>query len=872
MFRLKRQKWFVLQGLIFFTLINLHAGGQSLQVTIVTDAAPGAPVMHGINKMMAALQEKNIEVKKVSTISGATGGQLIIAGLSAGDGAAAQYVKAGKRIVPATAEALSVFRTTNAGKQALVITGYDDRGLMYALLDVASRIGWSKNNRLPFVEVKEITEKPAVPNRAISIYTMNRAWWETRLYNEAYWAKYLDMLCATRFNSLVVIFGYENGGFLAPCYPYFFDTEGFPGVKMEGLTAQQQQKNLASFNRLIEMAHERGIEFTVGIWDHIYRGGVQGGGLANTKNAPDQPVPGLVWGVNENNLVSYNKAALEKFIRMVPGLDAIQFRLHDESGLKKEEQLGFWLDVFKMIKKDYPKMRLDLRAKELPEAVIQGALDIGINFRITTKYWMEQMGMPWHPTQINPEKSARRHSYSDLLRYPQQYKMHWRLWNGGTTRILLWGSPAYVKRFAETTHLYNGDGFEVNEPLATKMEAQPHDAIPFELLNAPYRYYDFEFERYWYFFQSFGRTGYNPDAPPDTWKKEFEQRFGAAGPYLREGLEQASWVLPRIITSCYPYSQFPTTRGWAEKQSMGDLAKYAKAEITDLRQFTNFDEEAQLIIEKGETPKMLQSVNSQWFLKTGSAIEQQIKLAKKANGNTPNKEFQSTIADLGILGGLSLYYAYRIPAAIYYRLYDRTKNAASLDSAIMYEKKAVAAWRQLVHAAGDMYTSDLMMGLREANLCGHWKDELAALEKDLTGLGAEKELITSHGGTAGALQYAIAPLPPLNNFSVQHKPVLTVTPGKPITISVKLQARAGVKWVRLKYRSVNQEEEYKTLPMTAGKEKDIYTVTVPAGEVETQWDFMYFIEMMDNKQNGSIYPDFNKQTPYYIVQLERPSH
>ena len=56
----------------------------------------------------------------------------------------------------------------------------------------------------------------------------------------------------------------------------------------------------------------------------------------------------------------------------------------------------------------------------------------------------------------------------------------------------------------KATHLYDGDGYEVNEPLATKMEAQPHDTTIFDLLNPQYRYYDYEFERYWHFFQVFG--------------------------------------------------------------------------------------------------------------------------------------------------------------------------------------------------------------------------------------------------------------------------------------------------------------------------------------------------------------------------------
>ena len=198
----------------------------------------------------------------------------------------------------------------------------------------------------PMSEVKEITEQPDISERAISIYTMNRAYWESRIFNEDYWNRYLDVLAQNRFNSLVVIFGYENGGFLAPCYPYFFDVEEFPDVKMIGITPQEQQRNLEAFKHLIKMSHDRGINFTVGIWDHIYRGGVQGGGIPGTRDAPDKPVPGLVWGVNEKNLVTYNKTALAKFVKLVPELDAIQFRMHNESGLKREEQDSFWLGCF----------------------------------------------------------------------------------------------------------------------------------------------------------------------------------------------------------------------------------------------------------------------------------------------------------------------------------------------------------------------------------------------------------------------------------------------------------------------------------------------------------------------------------------------
>jgi hypothetical protein len=844
---------------------------ESLELSIVTDKSSGVSVLYALNKLTDALEAKNISFEKVEAIEDAKGKVVIIAGLSEGDGVASQILKAGSHTVPQLPEALTIWKTDWQKKPVWIISGFDDRGLMYALLEVATRIGWSSNPRAPMSEVIEITEQPDVPERAISIYTMNRAYWESRLFDEAYWKRFLHMLAQNRFNTLVIIFGYENGGFLAPCYPYFFDVEEFPDVRMVGITPEEQQRNLEAFKNLIKMTHDHGISFTVGIWDHIYRGGVQGGGIPGTRNAPDEPVPGLVWGVTSDNLTAYNKTALAKFVRLVPELDAIQFRMHNESGLKREEQESFWSDVFKEMKDAAPNLRLDLRAKELPESVVQSAIDIGIKFRITTKYWMEQMGMPWHPTQINPERSPRRHSYADMLRYPQQYKMHWRLWNGGTSRVLLWGDPEYVRRFAKSTHLYDGDGYEVNEPLATKMEAQPHDTIIFDLLNPQYRYYDYEFERYWHFFQVFGRIGYNPETSPEIWKKELEIRFGKkAALYLETALHQASWILPRIVASCYPYSGFPMTRGWAEKQRLGDLRSYARAAGSDMRQFANFDEEAQILIEGGETAKLLPSMNSVWFEQTSSDINKLIKKAENAIGKNRNNEFNSTITDLKILSNLALYHSRRIPAAVSYRLFERTKDVSALDDAIAYERSAIEAWCQIVEAAGDFYTDDLMMGVRTADLCGHWKDELIALEKGLAGLEQRKEEFKAEETIKSAPKYKVATN--ANNdrlFNINHQPVDSAPVGKPITIRVKVTASAGVKWVHLLYRNVNQDVEYQTLPMEPSDERDIYQATVPAEQINPKWDFMYLIEVMDNNGKGKIYPDFNKETPYIFTKLIR---
>jgi hypothetical protein len=538
--------------------------------------------------------------------------------------------------------------------------------------------------------------------------------------------------------------------------------------------------------------------------------------------------------------------------------------------LKPSEQGKFWKSIFKTIMETTPKMPLDLRAKGLTAEEIQSALDSGVNFHLSTKYWMEQMGLPFHPTHINPrDQDNARHSYAALLTYPQKYKMDWQLWNGGTARIFLWGDPDYARRFVETTHLYDGDSFEVDEPLATKMEGQFHDAKPFDLLKPSARYYDYEFERYWHFFQVFGRIGYDTNTPAEIWDREFEMRFGPeAGSVLEKALHRASWILPRIIASSYPYGGFPMTAGWPEKQHLGDLPSYAKATLSDVQLFENFDEEAQLLIENGETAKVRPQETSRWFAQTADEIETQVADAEKEIGAHRGKEFDSTVMDLKMLASLARYHSQRILAAVSYRLFDRTKDPAALDDAIAYERSAIAAWQKMVDTAGDTYAPDLMFGARSRNLCGHWRDELASLQSGFTKLETQQKQIPTDA--------IFTPSPRCVAFTndfigpvISHQPVLTAPAAKPLTIQAKVSSPNGIKWVQVLYRSVNQTKDYETLTMKPVDKNGNYEAVIPAEKIDPRFDFMYFIQAMDNQHHGMMFPDFNQQTPYFVVRLER---
>jgi hypothetical protein len=834
-------------------------------VTIVIDAGAAAPANHGIARLREALCGRGFRL--VDPADKVAPDFVVVAGVGPASEAARTLNALDVRL-PAGAEALSV-RTaaTYRGRPALVLYGSDPRGLMYAALDVADRVSRSSNGRNPFEDVRDATETPFLAERGVSMYTMQRAYFESRLYDERHWQKYFDMLAASRINNFIVVFGYENGGFMAPPYPFFFDVDEFPAVKLVGLSAAGQAKNTAAFKAMIRIAHERGISVTAAIWDHIYRGGVQTGGIPGAPRTADASVPGLVWGVTGDNLRPYTTAALRRFLQVFPEVDAIQFRMHEESGLKPEEMAGFWHGVFRLLKEAKPDIRLDLRAKGLPDVVIDDALEQGLAARVSTKFWMEQMGLPFHPTHVNAQNQQdRRHGYADLLRYPQKYRIHWQLWNGGTTRLLLWGDPDYVRRFAGAARLYGGNSFDVNEMLATKMLGEPHAEKPVEILNPAYRYYDYEFERYWHFYQLWGRLTYDPDTPSSVWEDAFAGRFGgAAGSHLMKAEHLASRVLPRIVAAAYRYSYFPTTRGWAEMKRQDDLPAFAGLEGSDTQQFMTPREEARRLLQGADTAMRRPEETSRWFAETADAILAELGQAETTIGDRRGNEFKSTTTDLKILSGLARYYSWRLPAAVSYNLYKESGDLPSFDAAIQNEKRAIQAWDGIVHAAGDVYNDTLPFGA-PGYFPRHWKEELQQLRVDFDRLVAARQ---AAGAKPGAKSVPV-PDTPLGNPPVAVlKSAATAAPGHDFVVSAAVTSVTPIKWVRLRYRHLTQYEDYQTAEMSYDAASTSYSGRIPATFIDRKWDLMYFVEVMDAKGRGRMYPDMEKETPYVVVGVQR---
>ena len=832
----------------FFLIIPVYAnslaGENSQSITLVYRAEEFKSIAFGYQEFSASLSAKGTHIETSGEIPDKPAGPIVIIGTITNP-IIKSIANKMEVALPDEAEALLVKKVRYKKKDALIVTGFDERGTMYALLELAKQVEAISPETNVFQALKEARESPFASERSLSTIVYTKHILEGYWHDKVYWDAIFQQLAYSRINYYDIIFKVRP-----PIYTLFFDVEGYNREKVGGtlISKEQQEKNLESLRYIVQSAHNHGVNITIGIWNHVY----------NPEDA--------------DRLAPYTEAAISKLIKLVP-FDAFQFRMHWESGLPRDPETlrRFWGSVFDGVNNAGRHMRIYPRAKGLPNLVIEVAVEKEMDFAIETKYTAEQMGMPYHPAHIQVQNQFdRRHGYADLLTHPKRYDILWRSWSWGSQKLLTWGSIDYTKRWVESTSLYNGKGiFEIMEIEGAK----PMDDGSIRCLNDEYVYTNYEFQRYWYHNLLYGRLGYNPGSSENIFLREFISRFGTeAGPIVMQAMEVAGMILPRITGSAMP--DFQEARGvpeWGSGSGLRGkalLKEYADVKPSDIQTFIGFKEASQMMVDGIESARIWPQQTAIWHETTSKEIFELTAKAEKAIGDKRNKEFEAVMTDLHILAGMSKFHSIRIQAALAYNLYELLDSSrVALNMAIDFDEKALAAYKEVVEMAGDIYRTDLDISVSDA---GHWKGELVLLENALKEL---KSLPTISDKPVPDLKINSKGenIPP----QVIHKPVQLVEPGKDLTINASVTGDSGIKWARILYRGVTQFQDYEIIEMK--KVGHAYTATIPAemvnnvveynDETGAIWDFMYLIEVMDNNGNGCIYPSIDDSAPYIIADV-----
>jgi len=115
--------------------------------------------------------------------------------------------------------------------------------------------------------------------------------------------------------------------------------------------------------------------------------------------------------------------------------------------------------------------------------------------------------------------------------------------------------------------------------------------------------------------------------------------------------------------------------------------------------------------------------------------------------------------------------------------------------------------------------------------------------------------------------YKVSPAQPFDAlFRVEPLTADEAKVNQPVNIRIRVSAPQGIKWIRLYYRAVNQQLEFKNLPMEPDATPGQYRAVIPVADIDTTYDLMYYIELMDKGGHGRIFPDLDKETPYKIIK------
>lgn len=610
-------------------------------------------------------------------------------------------VDEGKLNLQKTQEALSIQELEFEGKNTLFVSGYDGRGLAYALYELAERVSSQSVINL----VDPLSEEPALVIREIFTFFNSFALDSVWFYNPEYWETYFSLLARNRINSFTLVFGYHNTNFI-PFLPHFVKLPEYDEVVVEGISQEELEKNQKALKTITETAADYGIDFYLGIWqmkfaDQFY---------------PLHFLEPRIWlkGLNQKNCPEYTYLALKRLIIDFPAINGFSVRRigADENQSRMSEE--FLLNTLGVVLTENGRdRRLRLLAGDFPPETIEELSSKGVPVYISTRYGRNSLALPSKPPDLPGDSHL------------EQVKPFHEIWGCGSHRILFWGNPDYLRQLTEDLKALGSMGAAVTPPLALKGFGDETGQWP--LLTPNHQYYTWEFERYWYFYTLFGRLLYNPGVPGDVLLREFIRRFGKKGPAMIDLCHLSSEVLGIYLNF---HDIGDNLECWPEIDTGGALDYYYHRPTADRDIFCSCSEYVQEYLCNKPSGRVTPEAVAERLETIGRIIIEKVQEELDLDFQSTlalSKEWRMMLNDFSILGNLALFHSARIRAAIKLGLYYETTDLVVLYHSKDYLHRARRLWERVVASTNDLYSPWMVTGPLDA---GHWASKLPLLRGD----------------------------------------------------------------------------------------------------------------------------------------------
>jgi hypothetical protein len=757
----------------------------------------------------------------------------------------------------------------SAQGMVLVIAGTDEKGLMYALTELAQRV--LDKGLEALLEVENTVQFPDNAVRGLDKFLTDYnddSWF----FSEDYWQYYIQHLASNRFNRLALITGYKDGtndGFMVPAYPFIVKVPGYEDLKISGKVQKKPEQYLAQIRRIGQICHAHGLDFVFGIWNH----GVK-----------ERMVAGLPSDTQE--YTEYCTEGMRILLREIPEIDGLQLRINYEAGVGGfgETAEMFWKDIIGAIGDIYHerngRLFLDLRAKGLTYNLRQWALETGIDLHVATKFTWEGTGLPFHPTQMrhaelelldNMDK-RQRYGYADFMNKSRDFDVIFRLWGVGTNRLFTWADPDYAQRFSQSVGFGGSRGFQVTPPLSTKINTWPL----FE--DNGLVHYEWEDERYWAWYLVFGRLGYSSETKPDVWQRAFRAHYGKAASAMEAAYRAAGKILP-LITSAH-LTAHPGVFNWAEMETGGALfgehnfnrvhkkRTYQSAEPGDPGLFYIIEDYV-LDFQDGTmegkiTPVQLAALYSQMGQEIRSALVHAEAIGVQEMHQI---EYQNSRLDLLLSADLAEFHELKTRAATDLVFYQKTKKSHYLRAALGSMRNALQCWKIIIERTSNSYQQNV----RFMHYNGSWVDRIKEIEQDVAKLeemliGVKDGPTKSHWNdievpaSLGQMTNVVASIPD------------TAKADKPLKIYLKVGEwpRDWGGRITLHYRRANMTEgPFKTMTMQwNGKELH---AEIPGTYLVSEYDLLLYFTAINDYNQTLMHPGLFHPihpAPYYIIEID----
>ncbi|QGN34355.1 hypothetical protein [Microlunatus sp. Gsoil 973] len=790
---------------------------------------------------------------------------------------------------PSEAFAIATRPALDGGSPTVLVGAGDSRGLTYAVRDIADLVEHAADLGEALDSVRTRYEQPRVPTRSVTRLYASHRFDHVWLHDRSFWDDYLTELATHRFNRFTVAFGLGYDFLIDKrvvdndmcfLYPFVLDVPGYD-VTVAGLDDRQRDDNLAALQYAAKAAAARGIEFGLGLWNHAPR--------LEPVHATER---WLVRGLSQDDHARYCADALELLLGAIPEITTLTFRVHFEGGVP-EPTHAFWAEVMGAVSRIDREISIDAHAKGINDALLDALKSADSQLTLSTKYWGEHMGLPYHQAgirarefdghrrartgssaapeaggrsggEVTRQRSFTRYGYADFARLDAGYQLLHRIWPG-TQRVLCTPDPVGAAGIGRNATFPGARGVEWLDALTfLGKKDSAENPLPGRPIRERGLYADARLElagtdtwrKYASQLRVNGRAAYNPDGDLDGWHRWCRSRFGAAAADAAAASAAAGRVLPLITTvhapsvagniywpemdTPLPLIEFaPETdnpfadRGWHLDPTfdMDPPYSFGNTSPLDPELFASPDDYVAALIDGTPLPRYTPIDVAEWLDTLASSAREHIARARAVAAEASDPaELERMMIDAEIAAGLGEHFADKLRSAVSWALHRRTGAVDDLEDCIRDYHAAREHWHQLAEA-GKAYRDDLPFGQMPYQR-GHWQDRLPIIDRDLAAVEAHRTSCDCPTGPRPRRPWVTVPA------EVDHRPVDGFLAGHPIKlVATVVDPRIQL---TLRYREVDQSQAWSELPMATSPRDDRERFAeIPAGAATGRYRIQY---------------------------------